>query len=512
MLSRRSLWVRMSAVVALVPGLCLVSVPTESTADDKGDAGSAVSATVRSDFDGDGFSDLVTGDDNEVLVAYGSRDGLTPSRTQLLPDTVFGEPPPPEHDGPGWPATLVVGDFDGDGYADLAVGVELSGAKESGAVYIVHGSPTGLELRPRQAWTQDSRGVPGRAEQHEGFGRGMAAANFGGSDHTDLAVGTEADGTVLILLGSPAGLTADGNQLWRAGSPGMPRQQGGTFGHVLAAGHFWGGPYADLAIGSPDAKVGGQSYAGSVTVLRGSSAGLTTRGSQFWTQNSAGITGGAERGDWFGEQLVSGRFTGQNHDDLAIGAPGEDLAGKPATGAVHVLYGSATGLRAKGSQFWSKKGAMPGKLGRNDLFGRALATGNLGRDRDGRSYGDLVIGSPGDGSWSGSVHVLYGSAGGLSVGQVERISQDSHGIAGARESGDQFGAPLAIGDFGNNSGQRRYDDVAIAAEWEDTTSAGWGTVSFIYGSAGGLTADGNQIWNRRRLRIDFWAGFALTAR
>jgi hypothetical protein len=234
-----------------------------------------------------------------------------------------------------------------------------------------------------QTWTRDSPGVPGPVEEDDGLGIALAAGNFGGSDQSDLAVTMDWDG-VLILRGSPSGLTATGSQVLRAGRRGVPGDKDDfSFGQTLAAGHYSGGPYADLALGSPEATLDGEVGAGAVTVLRGSAGGLTTQGSQIWSQNSVGIAGVPEIEEFFGLALAAGRFTGGDHDDLAIGVPGERVAGHEGGGAVHVLYGSPTGLRATGSQFWSQHGpAVAGKVADLDGFGRALATGNVGRDRN----------------------------------------------------------------------------------------------------------------------------------
>jgi hypothetical protein len=62
---------------------------------------------------------------------------------------------------------------------------------------------------------------------------------------------------------------------------------------------------ADLAIGVPHEDIGSVSDAGAVHVIYGSffSNGLTSTGSQFWSQGSTGIPGGAEAGDHFGASM-----------------------------------------------------------------------------------------------------------------------------------------------------------------------------------------------------------------
>ena len=112
------------------------------------------------DFNGDGYDDLAIGVPSEsvagnlqagaVHVLYSSKDGLVSLGSQFFREGVSGIPGVPEtsdHFG----TALASGDFDDDGYADLAIGVpgedvfaNGTNEQESGIVVILHGSPTGL--------------------------------------------------------------------------------------------------------------------------------------------------------------------------------------------------------------------------------------------------------------------------------------------------------------------------------------------------------------------------------
>jgi len=70
-------------------------------------------------------------------------------------------------------------------------------------------------------------------------------------------------------------------------------------------------------------------------------------------------------------------FNGDGFDDLAVGAPFEDVGGALGAGAVNVLYGSAAGLTGAGSQLFTQDSpGVPGVAEHDDLFGGALAADN----------------------------------------------------------------------------------------------------------------------------------------
>ena len=110
-------------------------------------------------------------------------------------------------------------------------------------------------------------------------------------------------------------------------------------------------------------------------------AGLTATGSQLWSQESPGVAGTAEGLDRFGAALASGDDNGDGRADLVIGAPGENAS----SGVVHVLYGSAAGLTATGSELWSQDSpGIDGIAEQGDFFGDPLAAGTLTRAKAGQ--------------------------------------------------------------------------------------------------------------------------------
>ncbi len=400
-------------------------------------------------------------------------------------------------------------DFDGDGFADLAVGSPLEdvGAEaDAGTVNVIYGSALGLAAARNQSWGQDSAGIRNSAESGDLFGQALAAADFNDDGFTDLAVGVPKEdlgginnaGGVNVLYGSLAGLTEAGNQFWTQDKADVAgdAEPDDQFGWALAAGDFDDDGFADLVIGMPTEDVDIDKNAGAVNVLHGSAAGLRGEASQFWSQDSEGVSNWAEPGDLFGRALAVSDFDGDGFADLAVAAPYEDYRDQ-RDGLVHLLYGSPAGLTATGSQVWSQDSpGIEDEAYLREEFGLSLAGG----DFDGDGFADLAVGV-----WfqdfcnicnEGAVNVIYGSAEGLTAAGNQFWTQASPGVADTRDPFDRFGHAFAAGDFDANG----LTDLAIAAPREDLPSDTFlsdeGGVNVLYGSTGGLAANDEPYWTQ----------------
>ena len=387
-------------------------------------------------------------------------------------------------------------DFNGDGHADLAIGVIGEGHEFAGAVNVLYGSANGLTAAGDQLWSLDTPGVKGSISRGWGeyFGRALASGDFDRDGYADLAIGVPGDkegetgphtGGVNVLYGSARGLTAAGDQRWsQANLPGAPNKDD-EFGWAVAAGDFDGDGFWDLAIGVPGEAVGGQINRGVVQILYGGVDGLSATGTATLDRSMTGAAYSPFFAHWFGRALAAGDLDGDGAWDLAVGAPG---AGN-MPGDVAVFSGATAGLTPGASTLWSQE--TPGiedDLGSQDRFGWALAIG----DFDGSATADLAIGvaelaSPCD--CGGRVNVLYGTPGGLTTTAAQNWSAESPGIPGPDTTQDLFGETLAAGDF-NADGR---DELAISA---DDYVHGSGRVIVLTGSSAGLTTTGLQRWTQ----------------
>ena len=262
----------------------------------------------------------------------------------------------------------------------------------------------------------------------------------------DNDFGTGIEGSVEVVYGSADGLDPDTSELWHQSKPGILGSAEPTdlFSRALTAGDFNGDTHDDLAVGSEEDIVTDEGpeagkNAGAVNVIFGSPTGLTAAHDQIWHQNSAGMPDEAELNDDFGVALTAGDVGGGIEDDLIIGVPQEELSPAANAGAVHVLFGSATGPTSVSTQFWTQD--SPDILDQsetNDFFGATLTVGAL----DMNAPLDLVVGAQGESFEevvaAGAINVIYGEVTGPSSTGNQFWHQDSPGIQSRAEDDDQF--------------------------------------------------------------------------
>jgi hypothetical protein len=393
------------------------------------------------DFDGDGIDDLAIGVPQNttgapaaggVQIHYGRAGGIQLAGEHFLRLGASGVPGTPQ----AWDRfglTLASGNFDGDAYADLAVGTpndEAGGpASDTGSVMIFHGGANGLLPFSGYLLSQGEEPIEDDPESSDNFGYALAAGDFDGSGHDDLAIGVPGEnglGAVQVLFGSSFGLLFINSPLFLRSDLGQTLTDSG-FASSLAAGDFDGDGRDDLAIGDPhvDFTIAAslRQDVGALHVLYGSDVGppdwFNFALTDYLHQGNLYGTAAQQQTDYFGSALAAGDFDGDGFDDLAVSQPGEDVGGSDR-GGVTLLTGEQVGGLAHYFRFVSAGlSGLPGVAQDGQGFAMALATG----DFDDNGYLDLVIGAPSHdvaaiGADVGGEIVLYGAlfADGVDVG------------------------------------------------------------------------------------------------
>ena len=222
----------------------------------------------------------------------------------------------------------------------------------------------------------------------------------------------------------------------------------------------------DLAVGAPAENVGATLGAGAVSIFYGIAAG-TGLPSASQTLVQANV----EAGDQFGAALTVGNFNNDGFEDLAVGAPGEDLGATADAGAVNLFLGAAAGLTT--SQVLVQDNPETG-----DQFGAALTAERF------TGFVDLVVGAPGENvgaTVDAGAANLFASAGAAGLPGVSgpALLQDNP------EAGDQFGATLTGGRFDGDI----FVDLVVGAPGENVgATLDAGAANAFANSAGVLPA------------------------
>src|SRR5215218_5532259 len=330
--------------------------------------GDGPASVAVGDFNGDGNPDLAVANQlaGTVSVLLGSAGG---SFTRQTPDLAVG----------GFPTSVAVGDFNGGGDPDLAV------ANGFGYVSVLLGGSDASFTRQPDLTIGDTPWS-------------VAVGDVNGDSDPDLAVANQSANNVSVLLGSTGGTFTR--------QPDLAVGSGPT---SVAVGDFNGDSDPDLAVANQ--------FDGTVSVLLGTAGG----GGFSGPTRAANYTGGSDL-----MSVAVGDFNGDGDPDLAVGdmSPGEIL----------VLLGSTGGTFTGPTTLIVDSGVS------------SVAVGDFNRDAD----PDLAVANFNQ----GSVSVLLGGTGSTFTRQTPDLTAGS-------------GSPsVAVGDF-NRDGK---PDFAVASFNSDTVA------------------------------------------
>ncbi|MFD5860993.1 FG-GAP-like repeat-containing protein [Streptomyces chartreusis] len=418
----------------------------------------------------------------------------------------------------------LAGDFNGDGYRDVAVGAvctTVGSASCAGAVVVLYGSSTGVSATRKAVITQNSTGVPGTAEEGDLFGSSLATADLDRDGYSDLVVGSSGEtvgdrdgvGSGTVLWGSKSGLS---------GGKGLPQPSGlsewGGFSRGAATGDFDGD-------GDMDVTLTGQNhtrlYLGPFTRANGplsnyrvgelgttydviagdlSGDGAAERVYPFSVDGDPGgevdyyrwTTGGYKFTKLPNADGLSGSIAdinGDGYGDLVLGDssdPNSDKPGGHKGGQITVWYGGPNGPDPAQTPtvIHQDSANVPGSGETDDGFGMFLSTGDINGDK----FADVAVAAPGEdlgtAKEAGSVTVLFGSASGLKTSGSKSYTQDTAGVPGTAESWDRFGSAVDLTDI-TKDGKA---DLTVGVDGENGSGGVW----TLRGSATGLTTSGAQ--------------------
>lgn len=327
-----------------------------------------------------------------------------------------------------------LGDLNGDGFGDYAIGMpsaDVGASADAGIVYVFLGRagalpPTPTALDPAAASFQ----ITGRNSEMLGYA--VAGNDVNRDGLADIAIGApmagapskSGGGAVYVVFGSRTPASLSTNALSFAGYTNAPTrpatpsplgsrydgfQQNGHFGMSLAAlPDVNGDGYRDLAAGAPDASLH-MAGGGGVAVLYGKPAGVHVTLNDLWENGYPyffHVDYPAIVNQHVGTSIASvGDMTGDGWPDIAIGAPQADPAGRVDAGSVWIISGhlppivGCTKASPAGVCPWIKLRSLTAAQGyRIDgpAAGAQLGTSLAGLgDQTGDGLGEVAIGAAG---------------------------------------------------------------------------------------------------------------------
>ena len=423
--------------------------------------------TSLGDLDGDGVDEIVAGADTGIWIIFPDSRGIAKSYVSIN-ETIGGFTGTISSDDDFGCAVEAIGDLDGDGMIDLAVGAMFDddGGSNKGAVWILFLN-TDCTVKSHQKISDTEGGFTGILGNDCKFGSSLGAlGDMDGDGVEDLAVGNYLDndggdyrGAIWILFLNTNGTVKAYQKVsdLAGGFTGI-LDDFDCFGvSVTSLGDLDNDGVDDLAVGA-HGDDDQYSSAGAVWILFMNSNG-TVKANQKISDLDGNFFAPLYTNHYFGADLASsGDIDGDGVEDLMVGAYG-DIYGYYGVGRVYMLFLNTNGTVKDYERIdhWSSN--FIGSLSNNDFFGYGVSsTGDI----DGDGVLDFVVGAWGDDDCvnnSGSVwFLMMNSDGTLKTNQ--KVSCSVGGLIGMMENYEQFGSSAAaIGDWDGNG----VPDIAVGA-------------------------------------------------
>jgi hypothetical protein len=350
-----------------------------------------------------------------------------------------------------------VGDFNNDGYDDAVIGGNYVDVRIKWGSSSLSGTYTSPDVNVSQVTDWSA------------FGTSIASGNFNGDVYDDLLIGApehlSENGKVYIYYYD----SSDWSDGWIHDSPDDTLQSGSNsgifylFGTSMTVGNFYSGGLDDVTVGEPYYDLTGSGEViGRVNLFDGDS--IDNNGANVDGPNNI-IDGpqGSPSGDYdiFGQVVASGDFnsdaTSNDFDDLVVGEPNNDESASNA-GRAYIFTCDDNPLG------WQTDNPTPvdipnpeGAAGMDDRFGYSVGAGDVNLD----GFDDFFIGAPysdNNGSQRGAIYIFDSDGSSIPIAYL-------HCINGS-DDGERLGWSVAGGKFSNDTD---YLVVSGAPYWDDNS-------------------------------------------